>query len=665
MVKSRLLRYAAILLLALVLASAPFTLPRLSLILPTFVQLPPVSVIDPSTQPAEPPVPLEALLFAGQITDQITAGHFANASSLLKLASVLPGNLQADLSTYLNILAEINSQLNLTNTYLNETSTSISLGKLNQARTQLELARSELTQARTNLQTLTLTLARIQTLFGISVESQQTKLAALSKLIGHYEDRANQLNAMLIEVDTRAPTFLDLKASATAILVNETITLTGRLEDSKQNGLSDRAIMIYLQGMVFEETSTSKDGFFNLTARITPKLHVTAAIFFAHFEPNGTDASSLRPSTSSDVFVAVRYLRAKMSLVLGSRSVHVNQTFEATGRLQTQDGSPLEDRMIQVAVDGMVVESTETGRDGRFAFDYSFPPGTSELTHNITATFVPSDDLYSGQSASANLDVYYYHTSLSASLSSGWLFSGQPFQVKGTVEAGSERIGNGTVLALLNGTQTANTTVAPDGGFQLSLSVPIDAFSNSYLVILYLPTTPWVKGTSAGYSLAVTNSLSVLVGSSTLAIVGLAVYKSPRTILLAIKRSLIEEEETREEEVEEPSEEVGVAAPEPLIDIPKISKGRTQNETAKLVYWAVRELVALKLKIPSQSSLTHWEFLKAAADGLKKGDANLRNLTFTFELAEYAERPLTKVDVDRAINDSVVIVESVGGKITV
>jgi hypothetical protein len=265
----------------------------------------------------------------------------------------------------------------------------------------------------------------------------------------------------------------------------------------------------------------------------------------------------------------------------------------------------------------------------------------------------------------AQLALYYFHPSLSASLPPGWLFSGQPLQVKGTVGGASEDFGHGTILALLNGTLSGNTTLTPNGRFQLSLSLPIDASANTYLEILYLPTLPWVKGTSAAFSLAITNSLSAIIGGSTLAIVAIAVYETPRTLLLTIRRSVIEDEETGEEvkEPSEPNEEAGV--PEPAIDIPYMSKERTANEIAKLVYWAVRDIAALRLKIPSQSSLTHWEFLEAATGSLQKENANLRNLTFTFELVEYAERPLTKAQANRAINDAVVIVEAAGGKVKV
>jgi hypothetical protein len=660
-------RLAATLLLVLIVASSPFTLPRLNLILPTLVQLPPASVIDPSTEPLKPPVPLEVLLFAGQIIDQATAEHYENASSLLKLAAVLPSNLQQDLSIYLSILAEVKNHLNLTNTYLNETSTSINQGQHSLARTQLGLARSELTQAQSNLATLNLTLSRIGSMFGISVlESHRAKLDALSLLIDRYSKRADELERMLTEADSRTATFLDMEASAKEIPVNETVTLTGHLKDSHGKALPSRAVRIYLQGSAFEETRTSGDGSFRVTVRISPEMNLTTAIFYAQFQPQGTDANSLRPSVSPDVVVAVRYLQAQISLSLGRGSVHVNQTFGGLGALRGQDGTnPLTGRMIQLAIDGRIVGTTQTDKGGLFTFQYSFPPGTPELTHNVTATFTPIDDLYSTQSESAAVSVYYYHTSVRATFSLGWLFSGQPLQVRGTVQGSSTPIRNGTLLAFLDGVQDTNTTISPDGGFQLSLSIPLEKSNVTMIGFLYEPTLPFVTGSSASYSVTVTNSLSVLVGSSALAVVGIAVYKSPRTILRTIKRSIIEEEETEEEKRSEKlEEEEKTRPPEPAIDIAKLREGRTGNQVVKAVYWAVRDLVASKLEISSPSSLTHLEFFNATK-ALKKGHVSLRRITGDFELAEYAERPFSKRDVSRFLNDSVVVVEAAGGTVEI
>lgn len=627
---------------------------------PTIVPLSPVAVTDPSTQQAVTPVPDEFLVYAGQMIDQIKTEHYKNATALQQLAPFISGNLQGDLAIYLNILGQINNNMNLTANYLNQTTTFIQFGNLTQARTQLGLARGQLTQAQSSLQILDLTLTRIEYIFGISVETQRAELTSVAALIGRYQQRANQLENMLTEADKRTATILDLTASAEEILVNETVTVGGRLKDDYGNALENRTIAIYLQGLAFNENKTSSDGSFTLTVRITPQMNLTAAIFYALFQPQGTDTNTFRPSASSNVTVAVRYLPAQLTFSLANTSMHVDQTLRGTGTLLGQDGSLLVNRIIQLSIDGGFVATTLTDTNGRFTFQYVIPPATPELTHNVTVTFQPTYDLYSTQSNSATLRVYYYHTSVLAAFSAGWIFSGQPLQATGTVQGYSTPIANGTLLAFLDGVRASNATVNHDGGFRMSISIPIEKSNSTAITILYTPSLPWIKGSSTSYIAAVTNSLSVMVAGSALAVVGLAVYTSPRTILQAIKKSFIEEEEPEEQKEEE---EAVPPVAETVIDIAKLREGRTENQALKAIYWAVREFLALRLAIRSHSSLTHLEFLTATVTASKKDQPNLAKLTRGFELAEYAERQISRSDLDQFVNDSVVAVEANGGKV--
>jgi hypothetical protein len=632
---------------------------------PTIVSQPPVAVTNPPTQQAVTPVPEEFLVYAGQMIDQIKTEHYKNATALQQLAPLIPSNLQEDLAIYLNILGQINNNMNLTATYLNQTTASLRFGNLTQAGTQLGLVRGQLTQAQSNLQILDLTLTRIKDIFGISVEAQRSELTSLAALIGSYQQRANQLEKMLTEADKRTATILDLKASAEEILVNQTVTVAGRLKDVHGNALVNRTIAIYLQGLAFNENETSSDGSFTFTLRITPQMNLTTAIFYALFQPQGTDTNMFRPSASANVTVALRYLPAQLTFSLASASVHVNQTLRGTGTLLGQGGSLLANRTIQLSIDGGLVATTLTDTNGRFTFLYMIPPGTPELTHNVTVTFNPTYDLYSTQSNSTTLSVYYYHTSVSAAFSAGWIFSGQPLQATGTVQGYSTPIANGTLLAFLDGVQASNASVNQDGGFRMSISIPMEKSNSTAITILYTSSLPWIKGSSTSYMLAVTNSLSVIVAGSALAVVGLAVYTSPRTILQTIKKPFKKEEETEDQKVPRGAEEEEAAPPvtEAAIDIAKLREGRTENQALKAVYWAVREFLAIRLAIPSHSSLTHLEFLNAAVSASKKDQPNLAKLTRGFELAEYAERQISKSDWDQFVNDSVVVVEANGGKV--
>ncbi len=633
--------------------------------LPGVTQPSPPSIVDPSSIQSEPASPLAVLGVSGQIIDLTTSGKFQNASRLLALAHTISGNLEANLEIYLNLLGEANSRLNSTRSHLNETLVLVQAGNLTGAHVELNLANDELAKTNSNLDTLNLVLARISDIYDIDVTSQLTKVSGLTSLMKSYEKESSNLQSKIASADKRDATVLQLRTLENSILVNQSVVLIGSLHDAKGAPLPSREIQIVLLGTsVGLSTRTLQNGAFRAALRITPAFGLSTAMLTGKFEPTGKDQAKYRPSVSPVVTVEIRYLQAKLLVSPLSASTRVSNPFAIQGRLVDSTNSPIKGKMIGLSVDGTAIEEFATDANGRFTFEYSFPPGTVTGAHIVAVTFIPENDLFAMQTAAFQIEVSYYPTSLSADLPAGPLFSGQTIVVKGAVTS-PDAVGNGTVQAFANGKLVSTVQVSSSGKFQAPVTVPFDA-SNVVITIAFMPVAPWLEASTVTLQIPVTNSISITLACAAMGLVGLAVYKTPRSMLaLVTSRRRHQRHEADNGILAEPQAEKHAAKLEQLIlDLSTLrQKSLSPSQLIKSVYRSVRVLLSLAFNVTIEPSLTHWEFLEKTRLPLKDASKYLEELTVSFERVEYAEQMIPAMEAEKMVNDSIVLTETVGGKV--
>lgn len=653
--------------LCLILAASPIFFGGIESILPTVAQQGQTIVVDPSSVQSQPVSPEAFAALSGQIIDFSSSGKFQNASRLVALANIISGNLAAEINVYLNLLANTNTHLKAARTYLNQTSALIDEGNLTSASARLNMANDELNQTKTNVNTLNLILSRANEVYGIDVTSQREKLSGLTSLVRNYEKRAGNLQSRITSEDKREQTVLQMHTLENTVLVNQSFFLIGSLQNGKGEPLPGREIQILLNETSVElSTRTSDNGTFQAALTIRPALHLTRAELRGKFEPTGNDQVTYRSSESPPVTVDITYLQTQLLVSPLAPKARVSDPFSIQGKLLDSSNSPLQGKMVDLSVDNTTVDQLATDPNGNFDFEYSFEPGTVTGVHIIRVTFTPENDLFVMQTETFPIQVFYYQTSLSTNHPTGPVFSGQTIVVSGIVTS-PNATENGTVQAFANGKLLSTVQVSDSGEFQVPITVPLDVSNDVVITLAFLPLTPWLQGSTETLQLPVTNSIAIALTCAAMGLIGLAVYKTPQSMLSPVTtmlRRLKREKEEKENSIESPAER-HPAKPEALaLDLSAIRvNAASPNQLVKAVYRAVRGLLSSAFNVATEPTLTHWEFLEKTRPLLKDSSKYLEELSRSFESVEYAEQKISAAEAEKAVNNSIVLTETVGGKV--
>ena len=624
-------------------------------------------MVDPSSIQSQPVSPEAFAGISGQIIDFTSSGKFQNASRLVALANIISGSLAAEINVYLNLLANTNTHLKAAGTYLNQTSALIDEGNLTGASARLNMANVELNQTKTNLNTLNLILSRASNVYGIDVTSQLQKLSGLTSLVRNYERQVGNLQSRIASEDKREQTTLQMHTLENTVLVNQSFFLIGSLQNGKGEPLPGREIQILLNETSVElSTRTSDNGTFQAALTIAPALRLSRAEFRGKFEPTGNDQVTYRSSESPSVTVDVTYLQAKLLVSPLSAKARVSDPFSIQGTLLDSSNSPLQGKMVSLSVDNTTADELATDPNGNFDFEYSFEPGTVTGVHIIRVTFTPENDLFAMQTETFQIQVFYYPTSLSTNHPTGPVFSGQTIVVSGIVTS-PNATENGTVQAFANGKLLSAVQVSDSGEFQVPVTVPLEASNDVVITLAFLPLTPWLQGSTETLQLPVTNSIAITLTCAAMGLIGLAVYKTPQSMLSPVTtmlRRLKREKEEKENPIESPAER-HPAKPEALVlDLSAIRvNAASPNQLVKSVYRAARGLLSLAFNVTTEPTLTHWEFFGKTHVLLKDSSNYLEELTISFEGVEYAEQKISEAEAEKAVNNSIVLTETVGGKV--
>jgi len=638
------------------------------------------NAVDFASAPESPSSPDLLLVYAGIASRASAEGNYTEAKRLLEIAGNLPPNVEYNLKTYIALLHELVLVLDSLKPKLDQLQELIAEGAATQARANSTEIESLTAEASRHLDLLFSSLDRIQTVYHIDTGNQRRDLETLSGTLQSFIQLLASLEAQLEVMDSRADTQLNLQASPNPVQIEGSLHITGELQ-SGGAGLGGRTIDLWINGTRVTDLTLDQLGTFVwqyvvLNGSRTDKLQV-----YARYSPIGEDISKFRPTKSITVTVPVEYQSVVLTSVLSSKRVLVLENFSVQGQLTGALGTPLAGRTVDLLVDGKPVNSSVTDTAGKYDIGTSLPPGAFEGEHQLHTRFDPKYGIYaSNSSENTTIQLYYLNPTFSQLALTGSLFprgeviavSGQTIGLEGQLEIDSRPLSEGLVIASLAGHELARTYSRADGKFHMSIRVPLEVSDENTITVLCVPLKPWVAGTTASIILRVLNS--AVIGLSIGATVFAALVFSGSSIDLRrmIRRRTVGRElpEPGMTTVREPGikeREVRASAMFPLSDLKlelglelKFAAPRAFIDTA---YWEIRRMLAEVLDTREELSETPREYHARVADRVGAPASSLLALTQLFELAEYSQHEISRLEAEEAAKHAFELVEAMNERI--
>jgi hypothetical protein len=201
----------------------------------------------------------------------------------------------------------------------------------------------------------------------------------------------------------------------------------------------------------------------------------------------------------------------------------------------------------------------------------------------------------------------------------------------------------------------------------MSIRVPLEVSDENTIMVVFVPVKPWIAGITASIVLTVLNS--VVIGLATGATVFAALVFSgssidPRRMMRrrAVGRKQLETEMATVDQSE--VKERAALAPRmfPLSDF-KLELGLELNFAeprafVNTVYWEIRRMLTEVLDIRGELSETPREYQASVADRVGVAASSLLALTKLFELAEYSQHDVSRLEAEEAAKHAFQLLQS-------
>jgi hypothetical protein len=623
------------------------------------------NAVDFASAPESASSPDLLLAYAGIASRATAEGNYTEAKHLLEIVGKLPSNVEYNLKTYIALLHDLALILDSLKPKLDQLQELIAEGAVTQARANSTEIENLTAEASRHLDLLFSSLDRIQTVYHIDTGNQRRDLETLSGTLQSFKQLLASLESQLEAMDSRADTQLNLRASPSPVQIEGSLHITGELQ-SGGAGLGDRTIELWINGMRVTDLTLDQLGAFVwqyvvLNGSRTDKLQV-----YARYSPIGEDLSKFRPTRSITVIVPVEYQSVVLTSVPSSKRVLVLENFTVQGQLTDTLGTPLAGKTVNLLIDGRPVNSSVTDTTGEYNIATSLPSGTPKGDHQLRTQFAPKSGIYaSSTSENMTIQLYYLEPSFSQLALTGLaLFgselitiSGQTVRLEGRLEIDSKPLSEGLVIASLGGHELAHTLARSDGTFHMSIRVPLEVSDENTITVFFVPVKPWIAGITASIVLRVLNS--VVIGLATGATVFAALVFSgssidPRRMMRrrATGQELLETQIATAGESEVKERAGPAPAMFPLSDFKleldlelKFAEPRAFVNT---VYWEIRRMLADVLDIRGELSETPREYQARVADRVRLAAPSLLALTKLFELAEYSQHDVSRLEAEEA-----------------
>jgi hypothetical protein len=326
---------------------------------------------------------------------------------------------------------------------------------------------------------------------------------------------------------------------------------------------------------------------------------------------------------------------------------------------------------VDVRVDNRTVATVPTTANGSYAYKLSvltIPPGA----HAASAHYTPVNAPYNpAQSPPVNFSVAASRVNNTLSFLSPSIALGSNVQARGTLTTAAGPVANATVVLSIGGSDVANAQTDQNGSYSFSVSsLPL------YLSAVPGGVTAYTVFHPSGQPLVSAASAAANVPANLTGLFGIVAGLVLAALLIAflyrggyLRRAPVAKEEVPAPVLAPAREARPIVVPVPVARVTEapqrisdwdtvlgeareaFERADDENATKALFEAAVTSL-AVVAHVRIAAHMTHWEKSWAVAAVLRDDDTRraLRQLTMTYELANFGDRTLTESQREAALS---------------
>jgi hypothetical protein len=497
----------------------------------------------PHEDPAAAQSAMDSYAFLAQYADLfalMSNRQYDNASRLSEQLShiTVPEDLSYVIDRYNQLTQQLIAALNDLQNTLDTASTLLNQYRLDEAGQALDHAGVLVAKAQMligDLKDATSTLSQRLGVFATPAESKvrqaydqlQSMLQRLNDLINQYHTLLQKANQRVEEIKSQnlAPTALSLSLNTTKCFVGGSVTASGTLT-LNERALENRAVKLLLDGNQVTSTNTQANGNYQATIKI-PYKYVDSVSISAIYSPEGDDQGVHLAALSPTIEVQVLFYKTMLNLSVPNVA-YPGLLLTISGSVSSQDGTPLNQRQVQVQLDGAVKSQVKT-ETGAFTFKFTIDAQTQIGKHSLTVSVEP-EGLYAGITEQRTIYIQKMATDLKINAPSFILLPTQ-LQISGTANSASGPLKNANIQIDFTNT-SATTKTQDDGSFNLTINIPLNTVLAGYqeLTVKAQPTQPWQAAAETKASIFALNSVSTsLALVSSLSVFAVTYFKFAKT----------------------------------------------------------------------------------------------------------------------------------------
>jgi hypothetical protein len=600
----------------------------------------------------------------------VRAGNYTEARRILETIGSLPPNTAYNLKTYVALIQELVTTLGSAEQGLGQLRQLINNGSVNAAQEKIGELQRLLTDASKRLDTTSEALYQIEDYYWpIDVSDQRAQLDSLSEKLTALEGTFGDLQDLLVQVDLRTVTHLDLSVWPKPVQIDGIMHVSAKLS-SDDGALPNRVVDLSINGTVTTST-LNQAGETTWEYTVFGGERLVSLEVYALFTPTGADASIYRPASSTIQIVPVEYYPVTLTFASSTERLHVLENFTVQAGLVDGRGRGLADESLELVIDETPVNSCKTDTAGQCSITESFQPGTPEGWHELYVRFKPESGVYAAAvSEKREVEIYYLKPTLDLVALNGptrvgaddFAVSGQTLYVESRVDLASGPLSQDLVVAYLGERELGRAFSDADGTFKIVVSLPLDATGDETFTLVSVSEKPWITSSTTSLVLKIVNSPIVFLGIGV--IVSAVIVLSGTSIDL---RSILRRPSGSKKN-QEPEAKPEAKAEHEVVSAPiefRLGYLRSLDDPRACVrdtYWEIRRVLAAVLNDPGHASETHREY-ETRINGRLSPASSFSALTTLYELAEYSQHSFSRLEADDAVNHAVIIAEAMNAEV--
>lgn len=565
--------------------------------------------VDPNAEPSRLPLSNFFTLLVLNPFSTILRGNFSGVSEDLKVLELayVPSGLRFIIERFKRLINDVANHLYRAVNLMDEAEALIDAGRASDARFLLNEASIEIAQANATCRELKLASEEMARSFGLPIDKIRLRLIELNQLIEELRLRLLNLFDRIEHQANLIETLLLINVEPKTVWTGGRITVEGTLL-ARGNPLSERSVIILVDGRRIAENLTSRDGSFRADIKL-PYIYKPEISVRAKYEPKGVDAEIYSPTISDAIDVSLLYIEPRI-FIEPIEKVLPGKTFTLRGRVQSTSPPPYFNvKVLWIGMDREV----NLLEDGRFETMLYVPGDVLDGAYQLKVS-VPAMGVFAPASASISVIVERLPIDLTLNVP-GLMIAGFSHHLTGSFRSKSEQL-SANVKVYFAGREYAASS---DGDFTVQLNLPITLLSGHYVCrVRVTPVNAWYKEYAYDASILVINPLTVL--TPTTALIYLAIKVFSRRASTATKSVFVEETEERLMETHEGETYLVADRFRQIMD----------------AYWEAVKVVSDATGVDMKPYMTMREYLAVTAPKLGSSSQYFEMLTLAAERALYS-----------------------------